>query len=153
MAELEIERDDHFVANERRVHRIAVTAMALVVLGGALGIFGVGPLASTTRAGDGFTVTYERFARNGAPLRLTVDQARPGPLRVWIDHAVLDATQLDGVVPAATTEQRTTAGVRFTFEGSDTASFALTGDAIGLVRGRVGLSPDAAVPATILLYP
>lgn len=91
MAELEIERDDRVVAMERRVHRIAVVVMTLVVLSGALGVFGFGPLASATRQGAGFTVTYERFARNGAQLRLTVDQTRPGAMRVWIDDTLLEA--------------------------------------------------------------
>lgn len=101
IAELEIERDDRFVASERRTHRVAVVVMTLVVLGGALGVFGFGPLASATRRGDGFTVTYERFARNGAPLQMTVEQARPGPLRVWIGDALLDAMQVERIVPAA----------------------------------------------------
>lgn len=153
MTELDIERDDRFVANERRIHRVAVVAMTLLVLGGALGVFGVGPLASTTRQADGFTVTYDRFGRNGAPLRVTVDDAGPGPLRVWINEAVLTATQLDRVVPAPTSEQRTRAGATFSFDGSDTASFALTGDAVGMVRGRIGRSADDAVPITTFLYP
>jgi len=157
MAELEIERDDRVVAMERRVHRIAVVVMTLVVLSGALGVFGFGPLASATRQGAGFTVTYERFARNGAPLRLTVDQTRPGAMRVWIDDTLLEATHLDQVVPAAATEQRTTAGATFGFDGSGaarrTAAFELTGDDVGVVRGHVGRSPADAVPITILFYP
>lgn len=153
MAELEIERDDRFVANERRTHRVAVAVMALVVLGGALGVFGFGPLASTTRRGAGVTVTYDRFGRNGAPLRLTVDQTRPGPLRVWLSDALLEGTRLDGVVPAPASEQRTAAGATFSFEGSDTAAFEFTGNEVGLVRGRVGRSPTDTMPVTIVLYP
>jgi hypothetical protein len=157
MAELDIERDDRFVANERLMHRVAIVAMTLVVLGGALGVFGFGPLASAARRGDGFTVTYERFARNGAPLEVTVEQDRPGPQRVWVDDAVLEALQLERVVPAAATEQRTTAGATFSFDGSGaagrTATFELTGDDVGVVRGRIGRSPTDAVPIWILLYP
>lgn len=157
MTELEIERDDRFIAKERLTHRVAIVAMTLVVLGGALGVFGFGPLASTTRRGDGFTVTYERFARNGAPLQLTVEQSRLGPPRVWIDDAVLEAMQLERVVPAAATEQRTAAGVTFGFDGSGTAdwtaAFSLTGNDVGVMRGRVGRSPTDAVPIWILLYP
>ena len=153
MADLEIERDDRFVANERRVHRVAVVVMTVLVLAGAAGVFGVGPLATVTRQGPGFTVTYDRFARNGAPMQFAIDQTGDGPLRVWMDQAVLDATELDQVVPAATNEQRTTAGATFTFPGSDTAVFSLTGDDVGVVRGRVGRSPDDAVPVTIILYP
>jgi hypothetical protein len=153
MADLEIERDDRFVANERRTHRVAVAMMALVVLCGALGVFGFGPLASVTRRGAGVAVTYERFGRNGAPLRLTVDRTRPGPLRVWVSDALLEATRLDTVVPTPAGEQRTAAGATFSFEGSDTAAFELTGNDVGLVRGRVGRSPTDAVPITILLYP
>ena len=157
IAELEIERDDRFVASEWRTHRVAVVVMTLVVLGGALGVFGFGPLASATRRGDGFTVTYERFARNGAPLQMTVEQARPGPLRVWIGDALLDAMQVERVVPAAATERRTMTGATFGFAGSGaaggTAAFNLTGDHVGMVRGRIGRSPRDAVVIWILLYP
>lgn len=157
MAELELERDDRFVANERLTHRVAIVVMTLVVVGGALGVFGFGPLASATRRGDGFTVTYERFARNGAPLQVTVQQTRPGPRRVWIDDALLEAMQVERVVPAAATERRTTAGATFGFDGSGTArgtaAFDLTGNAVGMVRGRIGRSPTDAVSIWILLYP
>lgn len=156
-AELEIERNDRFVDNERRTHRVAVVVMALVVFGGAFGLFGFGPLASATRHGDGFTVTYERFARNGAPLQMTVEQVRPGPLRVWIGDAFLDAMQVERVVPAAATERRTMAGATFGFAGSGaaggTVAFNLTGDHVGMVRARVGRSPTDAVAIWILLYP
>jgi hypothetical protein len=156
MAELDIERDDRFVANERLTHRVAIVVMSLVVVGGALGVFGFGPLASAARRGDGFTVTYERFARNGAPLEVTVVQDRPGPRRVWIDDALLEALQLERVVPGAATEQRTTAGATFGFDGlgaGGTATFELTGDEVGMVRGRIGRSPTDAVPIWILFYP
>ena len=157
MSELDIERDDRFVARERLTHRIAVVAMVLVVAGGVLGVFGFGPLASAARRGDGFTVTYERFARNGAPLQVTVEQHRPGPRRVWIDDTLLEGLQLEGVVPTPATERRTTAGAMFTFAGSGAAggiaTFDLTGDDVGLVRGRIGRSGADAVPIWILLYP
>ncbi|HSJ46340.1 MAG TPA: hypothetical protein VK923_16815 [Euzebyales bacterium] len=157
MVGLETEHDDRFATYEWLTHRVAVVVMTLVVLGGALGVFGFGPLASATRRGEGFTVTYERFARNGAPLRLTIEQFRPGSPRVWIDDAVLEAMQLERVVPAAATERRTAAGVTFGFDGPDTAdgtaAFTLTGDDVGMVRGRVGRSPTDAVPIWILLYP
>ena len=157
MTDLEIERDDRFVARERLTHRVAVVAMTLVVLGGALGVFGYGPIASTTRHGDGITVTYDRFARNGAPLQLMVEHSGEGPPRVWVDDTVLDAMQLERVVPAAATERRTAAGVTFDFDGANTAdgttTFALTGNDVGIVRGRIGRSPTEAVPIWILLYP
>lgn len=153
MADLDLERDDRFTANERRVHRAAVALMTLLVLAGALGVFGVGPLATVTRRGPGFTVTYDRFTRNGAPMEVAVDHTGGGTLQVWLDRTVLDATQVDRVVPTATDEQLTGDGATFTFQGSDTAVFSLTGDAVGVVRGRIGRSPGDAVPVTIVMYP
>lgn len=78
MPGLEIERDDRFVARERVVHRVAVAVMLLAVVAGALGVFGAGPLTSATVHGDDFTVTFDRFARNGAPLQVTVRTTGPG---------------------------------------------------------------------------
>ena len=153
MRELDVERDDRFTAIERTVNHVALAVMALVVLAGALGVFGFGPLSSTTRTGNGFAVTYDRFARNGAPLtfEFTIDDADNA--RVWLDTALLDAVQIEQVVPAATQQQRTADGATFRFARAASATFDLTGDRVGLVRGRAGTSPDNAVPITLVMYP
>lgn len=157
MPDLQLEGDDRFEARERVLHRIAVTVMTLGVLAGAAGLLGSGPLATTTRAGDGFRVTYERFARNGAPLQLQVESSDGGGDQVWIDDTLLEAARVERVIPAAAAERRRSAGVQFSFEpvaGAGAAvTFNLTGDTIGLVRGRAGRSPTDAVPVSILLYP
>lgn len=157
MPKLEIERDDRFVARERRIHRGAVVAMALAVLAGAVGLFGYGPLSSATREGAGYRVTYDQFSRNGAPLELTIETTKAGELPVWIDDTLLDATQLERVLPVAAKEHRTHGGVTFLFEdslgGSQKVSFYFTGNALGLVRGRVGRSRRDSVPLRIFFYP
>lgn len=157
MRDLQIERDDRFVARERVLHRIAVVAMALAVAAGVAGLLGSGPLATTSRDGNGYRVTYDRFARNGAPLQLRVETTDAAGGHVWIEDSLLRATRLERVLPTATAERRSAAGVRFAFEpvagARAIATFNLTGDGVGLVHGRVGLSPDDAVPVSILLYP
>lgn len=154
MPDLEIERDDRFIAIERMLHRVAVGVMVLVVLAGGLGVFGFGPLSSTTRTHAAFEVTYDRFARNGAPFALEVTATGS---EVWLNEALLDATQVERIVPAPAEELRTTDGATFVFGDSDdgrtVTTFHMTGDAVGLVRGRAGASPDDATSVSVFFYP
>ena len=157
MPELDLERDDRFLRRERRFHRVVVAGMAVVLLVGLLGVFGIGPLAATTKRGPGFDLTYDRFARNGAPLTLEVQADLSGEGSIWLDSALIRSVQVNRVVPAPLKERRTQDGATFTFhavEGrQETVTFQMTGDTWGLVRGRAGLSPKASVPVTILFYP
>ena len=157
MSDLHIERDADFLDAERIVHRIGVVLMTLAVAAGALGFFGYGPLSTATRIATGYTVTYDRFARNGAEFSVLLQQTGAEPLQVWIDTALLDATQPDRVVPEASEERPDDRGVTFVFDdegGTDRqANFHFTGDTIGLIRGQVGRSPDDTVPVSAFFYP
>jgi len=154
MPDLEIERDDRFIAIEHVLHRIAVVVMVTVVLAGALGVFGFGPLSSTTAAREGIEVTYDRFARNGAPLALEITTTGT---QVWINEALVDAVQVDRVVPAPAREQRSADGTTFVFDAPAgeriRVTFALTGDTVGLVRGQVGASAGDTAPVPVIFYP
>ena len=154
MPDLEIERDDRFIAAERTVHHVAVGVMAVVVLAGALGVFGFGPLSSVTSTGDGFEVTYDRFARNGAPFALLITTTAT---EMWIDDTLLEATQLERIVPAPAEEIRAEDGTTFVFDRSTgartRATFHMTGDAVGIVRGRTGVSPGDTAAVSVLFYP
>jgi hypothetical protein len=154
MPDLEIERDDRFIAIEHVLHHVAVVVMVAAVLAGALGVFGFGPLSSSTAARDGFEVTYDRFARNGAPLTLEITTTGT---QVWINEALIDAVQVDRVLPAPAQEQRSADGTTFTFDAPAgepiRMTFALTGDTVGLVRGQVGVSAGDTIAVPVVFYP
>ncbi|HSK96782.1 MAG TPA: hypothetical protein VK891_09215 [Euzebyales bacterium] len=154
MPDLQIERDDRYLAAERALHRAIVVLMALVVVAGALGVFGFGPLSSASRAGDGFEVSYDRFGRNGAPLTLDVTTTGSD---VFVGDALLESVQIERVTPAPAAERRAAGGMAFTFAPADggptRVSFDLTGDAVGVVSGQIGRSPGDAMAIRIIFYP
>lgn len=94
----------------------------------------------------------------GRPRRDTcaaVDQ--PTATEVWIDDTLLEATQLERIVPAPAEEIRAEDGTTFIFDRSTgartRATFHMTGDAVGIVRGRTGVSPGDTAAVSVLFYP
>jgi len=53
-----------------RLQHLGWAVIGLLVLAGAVGLFGSGPLSSTTRAANELTLEYDRFIRRGTPFTL-----------------------------------------------------------------------------------
>ena len=100
---LEIPEGSGVTPREERFHRIGWLLLALLVLAALAGLLGPGPLSSrTARAGPALSVEYERFVRNHAPADLRIRVVPPpgeGVVRLHVNRAFLEATQLDNISP------------------------------------------------------
>lgn len=79
-ADLHAQTDARQVARMRwkwRLQHLGWAVIALLVLAGVAGLFGSGPLSSTTRAADGLTLEFDRFIRRGTPFKIKVSISIP----------------------------------------------------------------------------
>jgi hypothetical protein len=148
---------------EGKTDRMAWILMLLVVIAALLGFFGNGPIGMANIA-DGernLEVEYNRFGRYGADLTLSVQARRAaasqGEFEVWVSSEYLDGVRIDDISPVPDAAEGLDGGILYRFlieEGNLDASFDLTGNSIGSLRGSVGLGgPTAAVHFSQFLYP
>lgn len=103
--DLDVRQDDAFQQKEWRVQRVGWSLMALFVLAGLLGVFGVGPLTSaTTSSADGVvTVEHDRVARleadNSLTLTFGADAIEDGMITVEVTGTWPAGVDLQGVTP------------------------------------------------------
>src|SRR5690348_10507214 len=104
--ELEAGSDMVFERRWWRFERVTWAAMLLLVLAGAAGVFGRGPLTRTTATAPdaSLTVEHDRVARYRTPtvldLRLALPPDRPAePVRIHLSAALLGALRVDNVAP------------------------------------------------------
>ncbi len=101
---LEIDQNLQAQTNDWRAQRVGWAIMLTLVVAGALGVFGRGPLShATARSPRGdISIDYERFARLGAPFKLTVKVASgslPAPVRLSISREYLDRMMIERILP------------------------------------------------------
>ncbi|MBA3659011.1 MAG: hypothetical protein H0W67_05380 [Gemmatimonadales bacterium] len=101
---LEIDQNLRAQNNDWRAQRVGWGIMVSLVIAGALGVFGRGPLShATARSPRGdVSLEYERFARLGAPLKLKVTLASgslPSPVRLSISRQYLDRMMIERILP------------------------------------------------------
>lgn len=95
--------------------------MLTIVLGALLGLFGNGPLGLATAADEAgiLEVEYNRFARYGADLTLTVqvreEAATQGGFEVWVATDYLEGVSIDDVRPAPDASEVSSGGILYTF--------------------------------------
>jgi hypothetical protein len=131
---LEMDDDLPFQRRQWRVQRVARLLFALVPIAAVLGLFGDGPLSTTTRGqlSDPVTVSYERFARRHASTRLEFrlrrDSLSAGEARLAVSPSYLERVHLDAITPQPVRIESSTSRVLMVFAvapGSDAASIAL----------------------------
>jgi hypothetical protein len=159
----DLAQDPEFQRRTWAAQRVGRVAMALVVLAALLGLVGSGPLSETT-AGDGerLTVEYDRFVRRLGENRLTfkvAPGAAGGPeVRLWIDAPYARRMEIEAVTPEP--ERMEAARDRLTLVFSLARPGAgleavvdLRPQAIGRVRGAVGLAGGPAARIAQFVYP
>jgi hypothetical protein len=84
-------------------------------------------------------------------------EASKGEYRVWISGTYLDGVKIDDVSPTPDATEASDGGILYRFlvdRGDLKATFDLTGDAIGALKGSVGLGGRAnAVDFSQFFYP
>lgn len=165
VGDLEIDQDIEFQENAWTFERIGWIVMALIILFGALGLFGTGPLSSAT-AGDPdgpISLSYQRFVRHDGQDTLSVkvapDQVNPdGTVEIWISAAYLEGIEFQGISPEP--EEVRTDGVRtiYTFSVDDPVvpvgfMFFVQPQSMGRYTGEVGIVDGPVVSFRQFSYP
>jgi hypothetical protein len=136
-----------------RVRHIgAAVAFAVLVLG-ALGLFGDGPLSNASDASAALRVQYERFIRRNRPMELRID-ARPAAgdeARIAVSSDYLHALRIDSILPYPEHLEETGQDVILVFRparGSE--SVRITFDAtplhVGMLHAHVRVIGEAQDP-------
>lgn len=159
--QLELNQDPAFSLPEWRVERVGWTVIGALVLAALAGLAGPGPLSlSRASLGGGLTVTYQRFARYGAPGALGVDvtPASGDQVEVLVDQDWLSEMDVTGITPAPARAVVQGDNVAYTFdapagEGPVRVSFSLTVRGRGPVTGHVTTSAADSVSFWQFLCP
>ena len=158
---LQIAEDLSFQRRTWRFERIGWAAFCLVILAGAVGLFGGGALGDVeARSADGsVTVTHPRFARRQSPLELVVRAASAeGELRIWFTEQYLAELDIERVTPPPERVELGAARIEYVFPwrgapGMVSVTFVLEVQRPGFVRGEVGSGEGAGVAVRHFVYP
>ena len=140
-----IDEDVRFQKRQWLAERIGWTAMALILIGAAAGLFGgAGPLSrSTAASADGAVgVEYARFARHHAPTTLDVNLApvpAAGQIRIRVSKEYLDAMEVRSILPHPVTSALADKQYVFVFDRPTQA---------GAARVRLQLEPARPGPTS-----
>ncbi len=159
---LEIEEEPRFQRRSWQAERVAWLIMAALIVAALSGIFGDGPLshAESMDAAGTLRVSYERFARLNAPLRLEVRVLTPraGELRLWLSRAYLDHTQVESISPPPERVAVSADQLVYFFRVTDAAApldidFHLMAEQVGQLRGQAGTESSAPVSFQSFIFP
>ena len=163
VGDLECAQDLAFQRRAWRLQRIAWAGMLLVLVAGAAGLLGSGPMSrGTVGAAAGLLVEYDRFTRANAEARLHAfvgaTGAGDGTLRLWIDRAYLSVVDVEQVTPPpesveAAPDRLTYLFLRERADGPVVVTFRLKPREFGWHAGRLGLEDGPRVAFRQLVYP
>jgi hypothetical protein len=98
--------------------RVTLAVLIVILMATAAGLFGDGPVSHRrTQTPSGVVgLTYDRFGRFGAALRVTIDiQTTGSPTSVVIADDYLSGVRIDGIVPRPEAVRATSGGVEYLF--------------------------------------
>lgn len=160
-----LQLDDDMAFHERdwRVERIAWAGMALIVAAAMLGLFSAGPLsaARTAHPSGAMEIEYSRFARLGAPtrmtLRLRLEAGSVNGFALILDEPFIQAFRIGSIVPPPVRSLAVGGGMRLEFasSGEPQAAIKLHLEPIrfGAISPRVALPSGASLRLPIFVYP
>lgn len=161
---LELDQDLPFQERAWRAERIAWVVLTIVIVAALIGVFGTGPLSSTT-AGDtetGLAASYERFVRHDGrsslELRISPDQASEGQVEVWLSAGYLEDIQIEHISPQP--DEVRTSGERdiFVFLTEDpsspmTVTLHFRPGSMGPISGDIGIIDGPTVSVRHISFP
>lgn len=142
-----------------RFQHIGWAGIAILVLAGAVGLFGSGPLSSTTHSADGLTVELNRFIRRETPFTIKVTATLPPEstqARLSLPRHFFDDVRVSSLMPepveVVTTDQTTT--FVFAVDTPRTLTIHLHCEArrSGLLHGEI-TAGDARLRFTQFVWP
>ena len=140
--ELQLTRDRHDPHPSSFLAKVTLAILLLIMAAALAGVFGRGALSHTAaRSPSGrLELRYERFARFGASLRLsvTVTTASGVTPELVISSAYLDAVHVTRIMPAPVRERQVPGGVAYEFAWSGAGPLQVDIDLQPIRRYRVG---------------
>jgi hypothetical protein len=137
--------------------------MAIIVVLGAGGLFGQGPISRATegQVGGPLYLEYERFGRNQgtSALRLHVQAPEePGPVLLWISSAYLAGIEIQQITPSPAKMTAGDGGVLFQINTTGRREPSLVTiyfrfRSIGKLAGEIRMPDQAAVQLKQFVYP
>lgn len=141
------EEDERFLRRYRAFAQVWRVVLPVLIIAVALGIVGTGPLSWAEAQEGDLEVSYERFARRGAPWTLAVSVPAPsdGALHVVINRAFHGTQKLSSVTPQPTSVTVSEDVVTYVFEAGDTTGrlevdFHFIADSVGWEEAEVGIA-------------
>ena len=143
-----------------RLQHIGWALIAALVLVGAAGLFGNGPLSWATRSADGAAIAYERFIRRDTAFTLRISIPVPAG-STWAELSLprryLDSVRIASIspMPLKTVSGAETTTFVFSVESPATAmAVTIHGEAtqVGILQGELA-SGDARIPFHQLVWP
>ena len=164
IGDLEINQDMAFQRRCWKVQRVGWTIMALLILGGLLGLFGRGPFSHTLVSDPSIPVSleYERFGRYQSRLMLSL-HLKPGAsvdgkVRLWLSQDFLHQVQIQGITPKPDGAELSPSGTTYIFgltdpkQGGDVIMH-FEAQVIGSLSGKIGLTESRSIAFTQWIYP
>jgi len=153
-----------------RLERIGWTITLLFVLAALAGLLGPGPLsnAHAVTPDQSIEVQHLRFSRTLTPQSLRVRcRTNDAVASIWISNALLEPFSVEGVSPEPVETTIGELGITYKFNMSaaridksraaadetPAVEWQLRPNRCGLIKGRIGSSPENAVAIWQLVYP
>lgn len=156
--DLEIQEDIAFQQRSWRYQRIGQLAVILLVLAGAIGLFGGGVIGvrQQSDASGRLLIEHPRFMRADAAYEIRLEVSprlvEHRELNLWIDRTILKNLQIETISPAPESVQLQAGRYLYRFSaeaGQELApiAFYVRSRGMGSSRGRIGIvnGPDLAV--------
>jgi hypothetical protein len=157
-------RDIGFQEWEWTIQRVAWVVMTLIIVAAAIGLFGNGPLAETSRTvGDeSVRAHYHRIVRHHQPRTLRVDVApeaiQGGEVEVWLDSEYAKTFGLQSIIPEPESTSIERDRVVYTFsagegDGPLSITFFYENDGFWRQSARLGIVDGATVEFSQFVFP
>ena len=161
IGDLQISYDPKYEEREWLVQKICWILMALLALGGLLGLFGPGRLSETRAGSKGsrLQVKYDKFARYQGPAELEVTCRPEGKesFRLTLNQSYLAETELKEIIPEPV--ETISAGEKIhcvfkrTGEKEETVILRYESQNIGRIQGELSLDEKETVLIHQFMWP
>lgn len=164
IGDLDIHQDLAFQHRSWTVQRLGWIIMTLAVIAGLLGLFGQGPLSSTTTDESSlpFRFEYDRLARSQssqiARLHLQPGASSNGRFSLWLSNEYVARVRIGRMTPEPVGARLSPGGLTYDFlvDASDHGGQIVLHFEVpkpGLLSGRIGLAPSPSIAFSQWIYP
>lgn len=161
---LQLNEDRAFQERQWRFQRVGSLLLAAIVVLGLLGLFGTGPLSSTTAGSTdvGLRLAYERFVRHDGQTSVEINVspglASDGQVEIWVSNTCLDGVDIERISPEPDQIRSEDDRLVYVFPtaNADTpisVTFSLRPDALWRLSGEIGITGGPSLSFNQVSYP